>query len=56
MFFATFAFEKIRQQEVLKSLEKLPPDMQDEVNRATRSMVKKLFAGENAKSAKCIIF
>jgi len=36
------AFEKIRQQEVLNILEKLPPDLQDEVNRATRSMVKKL--------------
>jgi len=36
------AFEKIRQQEVLNILEKLPPDLQDEVNRATRRMVKKL--------------
>jgi len=54
-FSTTFAFEKIRQQEVLEFLEKLPPDIQKKVNRATRSMVKKLFAGENAKPAKCII-
>ena len=53
--FCDVAFEKIRQQEVLKNLEKLPPDIQNELNRATRNMAKKDFAGENAKPAKYII-